>query len=233
MAHQHVRGAKRNRVDHSVAHGLFHRPLFQAALGSVQLEGATLCLDANSGGGVELAPCGAASTAWGMAADEQVHVGRAGATQTCLQAPPSAAGAGTAPAMKRCIYTGPIPPVSVAAPNFGTQAYVWGPTTAQVVAASSSECLTAGAANLDPGAKGGWVTNNGTLEHEVWMGDLTPLDGAPRRVVALFNKGGSHGASEPPVKGAVVVCFGWAFFLISLGAPHVRCTPVWALNTCG
>ena len=162
----------------------------------MQLEGATLCLDANSGGGVELAPCGAASTAWGMAADEQVHVGRAGATQTCLQAPPSAAGAGTAPAMKRCIYTGPIPPVSVAAPNFGTQAYVWGPTTAQVVAASSSECLTAGAANLDPGAKGGWVTNNGTLEHEVWMGDLTPLNGAPRRVVALFNKGGSHGASE-------------------------------------
>ena len=34
-----------------------------------------------------------------------------------------------------------------------------------------------------------WVTNNGTLEHEVWMGDLTRLAGVPRRVVALFNKG--------------------------------------------
>lgn len=44
--------------------------------------------------------------------------------------------------------------------------------------------------NLDP-AERGWSSNNGTLEHEVWMGDLTQLNGSARRVVALFNKGGS------------------------------------------
>ena len=56
-----------------------------------------------------------------------------------------------------------------------------------------SMCATAGLPNYDPldttHWTGQWVTNNGTLEHEVWMGDLTPLAGAPRRVVALFNKG--------------------------------------------
>ena len=33
--------------------------------------------------------------------------------------------------------------------------------------------------------------NSGTLEHEVWMGDLTPspATGKGRRVVVLFNKG--------------------------------------------
>ena len=32
-----------------------------------------------------------------------------------------------------------------------------------------------------------------------------------------------------------VIFFGWVFFLISSGgqAPHVRCTPMWALSTCG
>ena len=32
MGPQHVRGAKRNRVDHSRAHGLLHRPLYQVRL---------------------------------------------------------------------------------------------------------------------------------------------------------------------------------------------------------
>ena len=33
-------------------------------------------------------------------------------------------------------------------------------------------------------------TNNGTLQHEVWRGSLTPAsNGAKRQVVALFNKG--------------------------------------------
>ena len=47
-----------------------------------------------------------------------------------------------------------------------------------------------GLANFDPNH--GWIgTNNGTLEHEVWAGPLTadPTTGAPRKVVAFFNKG--------------------------------------------
>jgi hypothetical protein len=92
--------------------------------------------------------------------------------------------------VEKCIYTGPIPPTSVFAPSFGTQAYVWGETTAQIVEAGNSICLTAGLPNIDPPQRT-WVTNNGTLEHEVWMGDLTETAGASRRVVALCNKGGS------------------------------------------
>jgi len=30
-----------------------------------------------------------------------------------------------------------------------------------------------------------------------------------------------------------VIFFGWVFFLISSGSPHVRCTPMWALSTRG
>jgi len=177
--------------------------------GSVQLEGTTLCLDTAAGaGGVALAlsPCSAQSTVWGMLPDEQLHVGQAGTTGNCLTSNPvqttswcqcrSGSPIGT-PTMTKCIYTGPIPPLSVADADFGTQAFVWGPTTAQVVAAETSLCLTAGLPNYDPSSKA-WSSNNGTLEHEVWMGDLTPLNGAPRRVVALFNKGGGEEALFAP-----------------------------------
>ena len=101
------------------------------------------------------------------------------------------------PSVKPCIYTGPLPPASLFGPSFGSQAYVWGTTTAQVVHASSSLCLTAGLPNIGY-TQGRWTTNNGTLEHEVWMGDLTPLNGSPRRVVALFNKGGSAEVLSAP-----------------------------------
>lgn len=74
---------------------------------------------------------------------------------------------------------------------------MWGTTTGQVVSAGNSLCLTAGLPNIGY-TQGAWITNNGTLEHEVWMGDLTPLEGAPRRVVALFNKGGSAEVVSAP-----------------------------------
>ena len=116
------------------------------------------------------------------------QIGQAGTTRQCLTANHNQNV--QKPSVKPCIYTGPLPPASVFAPSFSSQAYVWGTNTAQLVNAGSSLCLTAGLPNIGytPGA---WKTNNGTLEHEVWMGDLTPLNGVPRRVVALFNKGGS------------------------------------------
>jgi len=173
--------------------------------GSVQLEGTTLCLSsvAAGDGGVVLLPCSATSTVWGMLPDEQLHVGQAGTTGNCLTSNPVARGVHggspiVAPSIQECIYTGPVPPLSVMSTNFGTQAFVWGPTSSQVVAAETSMCLTAGLPNYDPEAGGSWSSNNGTLEHEVWMGDLTPLNGAPRRVVALFNKGGSTDALSAP-----------------------------------
>ena len=164
----------------------------------VQLKGTDLCLDVlQDGRSAALSACSATSTAWGMLPDEQVHIGQAGATGKCLTSSPGG-GAVQTPTVSKCIYDGPIPPVSVLAPNFASQAFVWGPTTAQVVDSSSSLCLTAGNPNYDPTVKGGWTSLNGTLEHEVWMGDLTPLNGAPRRVVALFNKGGTEEAIFAP-----------------------------------
>jgi hypothetical protein len=161
-----------------------------SAVGSVQLEGTTLCLGlTDEGTGVELAPCSATSTPFGMRPDEQVHVGQVGASGKCLSANPANPLLPT-PTVEKCIYTGPIPPTSVFAPSFGTQAHVWGRTTAQIVETGNSMCMTAGLPNIDP-TQHTWATNNGTLEHEVWMGDLTPTGDAPRRVVALFNKGGS------------------------------------------
>ena len=59
--------------------------------GTVQLDGTTLCLHQNATmAGVELAPCSATSTVWGMRADESVHVGTAGKTGSCLEIPRSA-----------------------------------------------------------------------------------------------------------------------------------------------
>lgn len=182
------------------------------AAGTVQLDGTTLCLVQNGTTmGIVLAPCNATSTVWGMKNDDtSVHIGTAAAgggaggekSGLCMENPNIQAS--TTPTLKQCIYDGPIPPVSVFEKNFGSQTYVWGPTTKQVVGGGDGRCLTAGFSNyggrLGHNGKGGWVTNNGTLEHEVWMGDLTPnkKDGSRRRVVALFNKGASAEALTAP-----------------------------------
>ena len=149
-----------------------------------------MCLDQSGTAGF-LTPCSTSSQQWGLANDAtNVHVGTVGATGTCLTVGPRV----YAPSLAKCIYTGPLPPLDVTRPNFATQAFVWG-TNGQIVAATNSMCLTAGLPNYDPNDTthwtGVWKTNNGTLEHEVWMGDLTPKNNEPRRVVALFNKGNS------------------------------------------
>jgi len=157
--------------------------------GTVQLDGTSLCLTQNgTQTGVVLRPCSEAVTKWGMGYDEQFHVGSVAGGQQPTQCITSSTFS-DAPAIENCQYAGPLPP-PLNAPVFGSQAYVWGPTTKQIVSGGAA-CLTAGLTNYD-GRKGNngpkWITNNGTLEHEVWMGDLTPQDGAKRRVLALFNK---------------------------------------------
>jgi hypothetical protein len=182
--------------------------------GTVELEGTGLCLvrnstsgateaargasgDSEADGTVVLAPCGAASTVWGMQSDDTaVHVGTAGdGGSLCMEADLHS----SAPVLKPCIYTGPIPPATVVGASFASQTYVWGPTTQQIVSGGGGTCLTAGLENY-PGVNANvWVTNNGTLEHEVWMGDLsTNPDGSRRRVVALFNKGADSDALVAP-----------------------------------
>jgi len=160
------------------------------AKGTIQLHGTQLCLSQNAAT-VELSPCSAGSSVFGMAQDEQVHVGQVGATEMCVDGGSIISPSTKAdPTVNKCLYTGPIPPVDVTMANFGSQSFVWGKTTSQIINGGNSACLTAGRPNLDP-AERGWSSNNGTLEHEVWMGDLTQLNGSARRVVALFNKGGS------------------------------------------
>ena len=166
--------------------------------GTIALDGTKLCLVQNgTSAGIALAPCSATSTVWGMTYDDlAVHIGTAGSDgKLCVDSPHTSPSDIVAlPALKSCLYTGPLPPASLFETNFADQAYVWGPGTKQIIAAGASTCFTAGLTNdgqgLSTASGSRWVTNNGTLEHEVWMGDLTPLaDGSRRRAVALFNKG--------------------------------------------
>lgn len=173
--------------------------------GSIALANTSLCLEPASltaaASNVSLVPCAAVasragasgsngSVEWALLQDNQIHVGTNNQGR-CLTAPATIPVPATEPSLASvaaCIYTGPLPP-PLAVPSFATQAFVWDSDSGQIVAGASGACLTAGLPNRVPGARG-WVTNNGTLEHEVWMGDLTPsAAGAPRRVVALFNKG--------------------------------------------
>jgi hypothetical protein len=106
--------------------------------------------------------------------------------------------------------TDPVPLYPLAAGHdIGQQMFVWGAKSQQIVAGGSGNCLTLGNPNLGsnphpgnaPGQPGAF-TNNGTLQHEVWQGPLTPAarsssggagavsgGASARQVVALFNKG--------------------------------------------
>ena len=82
------------------------------------------------------------STSWNLASDASLHIGRVDGTDTCLSAV-SLYDIQT-PELKPCIYTGPLPPPLLSTPSFAEKAFVWGPTTRQIVSAASSTCLTAG-----------------------------------------------------------------------------------------
>ena len=62
-----------------------------------------------------------------------------------------------------------------------------------IVSAAHGQCLTLGLPNL-PASGTKWTTNNGTLQHEVWAGDLA----SAQRVVVLFNKGGAAETLSAP-----------------------------------
>jgi hypothetical protein len=184
----------------------------------IKLVGANLCISEGAGGAVEASPCTASTTVWTSAPDEALRVGQSATSKLCMQANAGA----SAPSMVPCSYLGPLPPPLLTA-TFGAQVFIWGNTTRQVVAAGDGSCLTVGLMNYDPSLPK-WVSNNGTLEHEVWMGELTPAAAATttptaaasagfhtaaalqqpqqqwrrRVVVVLFNKGAAAEAVTAP-----------------------------------
>lgn len=162
----------------------------------IALAGTTLCLAAKAGM-LHAVPCQAAPAQFSLAPDEQLKVVEVDGQ--CLS---SRQGSATSPpAFEPCVYSGPMPPPLSVGSNyaFGLQVFIWGGATNQIVTGGDGTCLTVGLPNIVPGQ--GWVTNNGTLEHEVWMGDLTTsAAGKLRRVVALFNKGGSAESLTAPAE---------------------------------
>ena len=166
-------------------------------VGAVQLVGSTLCLafDATQGNTVVAKPCSAVTGGWSLQRNAALSIAKA-TGGLCL----SGAGAGKLPLMPdlkptaaTCVYDGPMPPpLGVANTHaFGEQLFVWSEHNQQIVSGGTGQCLTVGLPNYVPGMQ--WTNNSGTLEHEVWMGDLTPSasTGKDRRVVVLFNKGSS------------------------------------------
>ena len=162
---------------------------------AIQLVGSTLCLtiDAGAGNSVRAKPCSASTGGWTLQRDSALSIAK-NADALCL----SGAGDGTLPLKPdlkptavKCLYDGPIPPPLDVANNhaLGQQLFIWSGYNQQIVSGGTGQCLTVGLPNYVPGMQ--WTNNSGTLEHEVWMGDLTQntTTGKARRVVLLFNKG--------------------------------------------
>jgi hypothetical protein len=174
----------------------------EAAVGEgwqIALAESSLCLTDDSGAGNRALakPCAAADEAaasgqsWSLHRDVSLAIAKSQSSSMCLTSSGGNFSFIAQPTMAQCIYNGPLPPpLSVANDHaFGTQLYIWGKYNNQIVAGGTGSCLTVGLPNYTPGQK--WVNNSGTLEHEVWMGDLTvnAKTGKARRVVVLFNKG--------------------------------------------
>ena len=178
----------------------------KAAVGEVRqiaLAESSLCLTDDSsaaaaGNRVLAKPCAAADDAaasgqsWSLQRDVSLAIAKSQNSSMCLSSSGGTLSFIAQPTMKQCVYDGPLPPpLSVANEHaFGTQLYIWGEYNNQIVAGGTGSCLTVGLPNYTPGQTT-WVNNSGTLEHEVWMGDLTANEktGKARRVVVLFNKG--------------------------------------------
>lgn len=94
--------------------------------------------------------------------------------------------------------TDPIPIIGFDHIQINRQIFLWDGKSGQIITGGSGNCLTVGMPNLGQGTSNSpgvpdAYTNNGTLQHEVWQGPLTPVaaTGAQRQVVALLNKGES------------------------------------------
>jgi hypothetical protein len=162
--------------------------------GNIQLAGSSLCLDVQGAddSDVRAVPCSAGTLdSWTLQRDSMLSTMKNSKSAQCL----SAAGGALPlepdlrPTAAKCLYAGAMPPPLDVANNhdFGKQLFIWSDFHSQIVSGGTGQCLTAGLPNYVPGMQ--WTNNSGTLEHEVWMGDLTSSGGRARRVVVLFNKG--------------------------------------------
>ena len=150
-----------------------------AAAGAIESKYGALCVAANASGAVAAAPCdGSAAQAWGIRNNSTlVVVGAGAATGACLAGDGDDGAVSVAP----CTYAGPTAPPPLFE-SFGAQVWLWD-ARQNIVHGASGLCLALGLAN-NPNS-GAWVTNNGTLQHEIWAGPLS----TGKTVAVLFNKG--------------------------------------------
>lgn len=138
------------------------------------------CL-ASNGADVKAVTCtaNASKQLWSLTKDSQLQVVRTSQKGQCLTHARNTDTLTVAP----CKYDGDLPPPFEA--QLDEQLFLWDEHAGSLVT-GDGRCVTLGLPNLPPGQRTQkWVTNNGTLHHEVWAG---PLSG-DRNVVVLFNKG--------------------------------------------
>jgi len=140
----------------------------------------SMCLTSTQTGALVASPCGGSSSpaaqTWGISQDSHFHV-----VQQPPTAPKSGSCLGGSLSLEPCIYTGPLPPPFNLA--LGEQLWVWD-RKGSIIHGSTGSCLTLGLPNFNP-TGGSYVTNNGTLQAEVWTG---PLSTPNKKVLVLFNK---------------------------------------------
>lgn len=158
------------------------RPSASAAIQSAH---GNLCLD-SAEDVLYAKPCDttAQSQQWpGAARDSQFRVLRTSGGQ-CLQNNASLFGGTQAGLVtKPCMYNGALPPPLQL--EFASQEYVWDQRDGMLIHGSTGLCATLGNPQVVPQGQP-YVTNNFTLEHEVWAG---PLSTPNQWAVVLFNKG--------------------------------------------
>ena len=144
-----------------------------------------LCVTAGNGTGAMAIPCdGSPAQTWSTAQDSAFHVLHAGigGSGMCLDGGSNAVVPENV-TTSTCAYNGTLPP-PFDENSVAPQLWVWD-RFGSILHGATGLCLTLGLSNTIVG-NSQYVTNNGTLEHEVWSGHLS----TPGETLAiLFNKG--------------------------------------------
>ena len=152
-----------------------------SAAGAIQSKFGALCVATNENNTVTAAPCDgtAAGQVWGISKNATLVVVNAGAAVgTCLDGDGNSNSVSVLP----CIYTGTTTPPPLFDSSYAAQVWIWD-SLENIIHGSSGLCRLALGVPNNPSSST-WVTNNGTLSHEVWGGELS----TGKTVAILFNK---------------------------------------------
>ncbi len=155
-----------------------------SAAGAIQSKFGALCVATNENNTVTAAPCDSstAGQVWGISKNATLVVVNAGAaaassSSSCLDGNGNSNSVSVLP----CIYTGTTSPPPLFDSSYAAQVWIWD-SLDNIIHGASGLCLALGVPNNPSSST--WVTNNGTLAHEVWGGPLS----TGKTVAVLFNK---------------------------------------------